>query len=458
MPHSTPTYAFRDALNFAQQQVRRLIESHPGFYPLYTDNGRWKHDKPAWTHWCDGFLPGMMWLFLESATADDPSYWRKKAEEYSARLEDRKEDRDVHDLGFIFYHGTYKRWYDATLRDGHPDQRLKDVVLRAGQVLAMRFKDKGQYLRSFISDESIFIDIMMNVPIIFYAANELKDEKLMKVAMNHSLTTRRVLLRGDGSTSHEGIFDTNTGEFLRQTTHQGFRGDSCWSRGLAWSLYGFATCYELTRDIKFLAAAEQNADFWITHTPHDGVPPWDYDAPTDDSAVERERVYLDIEEAIASALRDHFKASDVSEFIVHLNHTTGDLSATRRGEPVPLNILGRIAAQTAKQTMLEVIQKRGNIKLSRSQPDSSAAAIAACGLFTLAKLTTSPTLAIAYRELALRTVNTLCHPPYLATDDKNWEGILKRGVYHIHKGLGEDESVMWGEFFFVEALTKALTV
>jgi unsaturated chondroitin disaccharide hydrolase len=54
-------------------------------------------------------------------------------------------------------------------------------------------------------------------------------------------------------------------------------------------------------------------------------------------------------------------------------------------------------------------------------------------------------------------VNTLCKPPYLAADDKkNWEGILKRGVYHIHKGLGVDESVMWGEFFFVEALTKAL--
>ena len=377
MHQSTSTSAFRDALKFAQQQVRRLIEAHPGFYPLYTDKGRWKHDKPAWTRWCDGFLPGMMWLFLESQTADEVSYWRKKAEEYSARLEERKEDRDVHDLGFIFYHGTYKRWYEATIRDGRPQQRLKDVVLRAGQVLAMRFKPKGHYLRSFISDESLFIDIMMNVPIIFYAANELKDETLMKVAMQHSLTTRRVLIRGDGSTSHEGIFDTNTGEFLRQTTHQGFRGDSCWSRGLAWSLYGFATCYELTRDIKFLHAAEQNADFWITHTPPHGIPPWDYDAPQDG-------------------------------------------------------------------------------KLSRSQPDSSAAAIAACGLFTLANLTTNSTFAIAYRQFALRTVQTLCQPPYLAADDKHWEGILKRGVYHIHKGLGVDESVMWGEFFFVEALTKAL--
>jgi unsaturated chondroitin disaccharide hydrolase len=37
-----------------------------------------------------------------------------------------------------------------------------------------------------------------------------------------------------------------------------------------------------------------------------------------------------------------------------------------------------------------------------------------------------------------------------------WEGILKRGVYHIHKNLGVDESVMWGEFFFLEAVMKVL--
>ena len=42
--------------------------------------------------------------------------------------------------------------------------------------------------------------------------------------------------------------------------------------------------------------------------------------------------------------------------------------------------------------------------------------------------------------------------------DPEWEGVLKSGVYHIHKGLGVDESVMWGEYFFVEALEEALRV
>ena len=378
MTQSTCKQEILHALNFAQKQVHRLIEAHPGFYPLYTHRGHWKHDQPAWTRWCDGFLPGMMWLFLEARVADDPAFWRTQAERYSRELEPRKEDRDVHDLGFIFYHGTYNRWYEATLREGQPDQSLKNVVVRAGQVLAMRFKGKGQYLRSFISDESLFIDIMMNVPIIFYAAKAANDDALMRLAMQHCLTTRRTLVRGDGSTSHEGIFDTNTGEFLRQTTHQGYRGDSCWTRGLAWSLYGFGTCYQLTGDARLLNTAEANSQFYLQHTPPDGVPPWDFD------------------------------------------------------HPAPLE---------ASEGFL---------------PDSSAAAIAAVGLLNLARLTTDPVRAIAYRDAAMRTVQTLCQPPYLAIDDPQWEGILKRGVYHIHKGLGVDESVMWGEFFFVEALMLAL--
>ena len=32
----------------------------------------------------------------------------------------------------------------------------------------------------------------------------------------------------------------------------------------------------------------------------------------------------------------------------------------------------------------------------------------------------------------------------------------KGGVYHIHNKLGVDESVMWGEYFFMEALDEAL--
>jgi unsaturated chondroitin disaccharide hydrolase len=61
-----------------------------------------------------------------------------------------------------------------------------------------------------------------------------------------------------------------------------------------------------------------------------------------------------------------------------------------------------------------------------------------------------------YEASARHIVNSLCKQ-YVADPASGWEGILKGGVYHIHKGLGVDESVMWGEYFFVEALDKAMS-
>jgi unsaturated chondroitin disaccharide hydrolase len=354
-----------EAFAFAQTRVRALTERDPDFYPLYTDGGRWRHSKPAWTHWCDGFLPGMMWIFYEETS--EPS-WKELAIRYSKALESRKDDRDVHDLGFIFYHGTYRRWYEAT-----KEQSLKDVVIHAGRTLALRFNERAGCLRSFHGEDSNFIDIMMNVGIIFYAALETGDRALLELAHRHCHTTRRTLVRGDGSTSHEGIFDLETGEFLRQTTQQGYRGDSCWSRGLAWSLYGFGTCYELTRDPVYLEVAEHNADYWLTNVPADGVAPWDFDAP------------------------------------------------------------------------------------AHGPVDTSASAIAVVGLVKLAEHAASAARRTAYRECALRTIDSLI-VRYLGKGADGWEGILRGGVYHIHKNLGVNESVMWGEFFFVEALQQARRV
>jgi N utilization substance protein A len=82
-----------------------------------------------------------------------------------------------------------------------------------------------------------------------------------------------------------------------------------------------------------------------------------------DKSIPRDQIYTDIEQSIASALRKQFNTEEVSEFAVKLDRQTGDLSATRLGDPVPLNVLGRIAAQTAKQVMIQLIRQdeRGSI-------------------------------------------------------------------------------------------------
>jgi unsaturated chondroitin disaccharide hydrolase len=392
------------ALQFAEQQVLALAQRHPDFFPIYTVKGKWHHAGELWTDWTGGFLAGMMWQFFKRTGNAD---WGHLAEHYSRLLEHRQHDRNVHDLGFIFL-STYLPWYQLTGRED-----IHAVLVQAGRTLAMRFMEKGQYLRSFVAPESLFIDIMMNVPIIYYAAREVASvgnglravpafqqemetstalperhrgrslqndaDELRRIADAHCTITRDTIVREDGSTAHEGIFDLASGQFLRQTTHQGLRPNSAWARGLAWSMYGFSKCFGLTGNREWLAVAERNADYWITHLPKDHVPYWDFHADT--------------------------------------------------SQPPPWG----------------------------AQKDTSAGAIAASALLDLERQTESDDQARVYRGTALAMLDALVEPHYLAIDTPGWEGILKHGVYHTAKNLGVDESVMWGEYFYVEALTKVVT-
>lgn len=355
---------FKMALDFAAKQVRHLVETQPDYFPTYTVNGKWKHSGGVWVNWNEGFLPGQLWLCFQH-TGD--LWFREQAEHYCRLIEPRKHDRTIHDLGFMFW-PSWKRWYDLS-----GDEQARDVVIEAGRTMALRFREKGQYLRSFVDESSTFVDIMMNVDVIFFAAVQTGDRSLDDLARRHSLTTRRYLIRGDGSSAHEGIFDTETGEFLRESTHQGWRSDSSWARGLTWALYGFGTAYSFTNDGRFLTTAEQLADFYISRTPRHGVPPNDWE------------------------------------------------------EPMP------------------------------SLPyESAAAAIAACGMLQLSQLTIDPLRAIIYRDYGLRILETLTTPEFLAIETPGWEGILKHGIYHLNNRFGVDESVMFGEHYFLEGLSRGV--
>ncbi|HEY7088580.1 MAG TPA: NusA N-terminal domain-containing protein, partial [Tepidisphaeraceae bacterium] len=86
-----------------------------------------------------------------------------------------------------------------------------------------------------------------------------------------------------------------------------------------------------------------------------------------DKNIERDQIYTDIEQAIASGLRKQFNTEDTSEFAVSLDRTTGDIKAFRTLDgsqsELPLSIVGRIGAQTVKQVMIQLIRQdeRGSI-------------------------------------------------------------------------------------------------
>jgi unsaturated chondroitin disaccharide hydrolase len=353
----------RGALDFAAVQARRILTDHPGYLPMYTVGGVWGREEECWTHWCEGFFPGILWL-LHKHTGEQS--WREVAERLSRKLEPRRLDRSVHDLGFLFL-STHLRWYHLS-----GDLALRDVLIEAGQTLALR-RQKGGYLASFIGPQSLFIDIMMNVGIIFWAARALGDDGLRHIALEHCRVTACYLVRPDGGTAHEGIFDLETGRFLWQATHQGWKARTTWSRGQAWAIYGFTAAHRWSGEPEFLDVACRCADFYLTRTPEGLVPYWDYDLP---------------EEV------EHYW-------------------------------------------------------------DSSAAAIAASGLWDLSEAVSVASEKERYRGAALTILDTLCSDTFLARGQPAWEGILRHGVYHYHKNLGVDESVAWGDHFFVEALVKA---
>lgn len=87
--------------------------------------------------------------------------------------------------------------------------------------------------------------------------------------------------------------------------------------------------------------------------------------------------------------------------------------------------------------------------------ESSAAAVAASGLLSLATCTTDQLRAKVYRDAAERILHTLCSDEFLATDPQ-WEGILRHAIYHLPAGVGVDESAIWGDYFFLEAIWRVL--
>lgn len=360
---------FRDrlgrAFEFAAGQVKATVERTPDYSPCYTRDGRWKHGGEGRADWCSGLLAGMMWRIAARTGSPD---WRACAEDYSRRLEPKKGDRGLHDLGFVFL-PAYLPWFRAT-----GDPAVDDVLVTAGRALAARYNPRGRYLRSWVAPASMRIDLMMSVPLILHAAIETGDEALYDLAVAHCRTAERTLVRPDGGTAQEAVFDLDTGEFLGNATPLGFGSDTVWSRGQAWAICGFLSVYLHTNDPADLAVAERCADYYLLRCPEGAIPPWDFDVPPGPARIE----------------------------------------------------------------------------------DTSAAAVAAAGLLDLAAVTSNPARACRYRDAALATLDTLCTDRYMGWSEPGWEGVVRRGVYRFHEGKGVGESLIWGDYYFLEAVDRAL--
>jgi N utilization substance protein A len=82
-----------------------------------------------------------------------------------------------------------------------------------------------------------------------------------------------------------------------------------------------------------------------------------------DRGIDKEAVFIDIEQAIASGLRRQYQVEDVAEFQVQVDRESGVINMWRNGEHLTQEKMGRIGAQTVKQVMIQLLRQdeRGSI-------------------------------------------------------------------------------------------------
>jgi unsaturated chondroitin disaccharide hydrolase len=85
--------------------------------------------------------------------------------------------------------------------------------------------------------------------------------------------------------------------------------------------------------------------------------------------------------------------------------------------------------------------------------DSSAAAIAAAGLLELCTLADDAAARARYRQVGCDIVAALCSPPYLAEGSTS-HGILLHGTGNKPKNTEVDVSLIYGDYYFLQALLR----
>ena len=341
----------------------------PGLYPPPNSRGQ-RYTPIENTDWTSSFWTGQLWLAYE-LTGD--AVFRDEAlahlPDYRDRLDTRRAT-DTHDLGFLFTLSGVAAWRLTGSAEGRRD------ALKAADLLMIRYFERAGILQAWgdLNDPDrrgrIIVDCAMNLPLLFWAAEETGNPYYREAALNHLRNANRTLIREDASTFHTYYFDVETGQALRGQTAQGFSDSSCWARGQAWGILGLALSYRYLGDPEVLELSRSLAHYFLNRLPDDWVCYWD------------------------------------------LAFTSGT-----------------------------------------EERDSSAAAIAACGLLELAKqLPAADPLRSGYETAARAIVASLIRNYAAAPETSN--GLLLHGVYNKPEGAGVDECTAWGDYFYLEALTR----
>ncbi|HAT4364162.1 TPA: glucuronyl hydrolase [Clostridium perfringens] len=321
--------------------------------------------------WTDGFWTGLLWLAYEY-TGDEK--YRELADKNVASFKNRVEkdiELDHHDLGFLYSLATVSG-YKLT---GSDDAR--EASIKAANKLISRYQEKGEFIQAWgelgSKDHYRFIiDCLLNIPLLYWASDEIGDAKYRNIANKHFVTSCNNVIRDDASAFHTFYMDNETGKPLRGVTRQGYSDDSAWARGQAWGVYGIPLNYRYTRNESCFNLYEGMTNYFLNRLPKDNVCYWDL-------------IFNDGD--------DHSK-------------------------------------------------------------DSSAAAIAVCGMHEMNKYLPEVDENKEVYKYATHNILRSLIENYMNPEIEPGKPVLLHGVYSWHSGKGVDEGNIWGDYFFLEALIR----
>ena len=259
-------------------------------------DGNGVHVSKAPNGWTSGFWGGLNYLLYEYTKNEEYLKTARRSEELmDAGLANF--EKLHHDVGFM-WHILSGANYRIT-----GDAKSKARNFFAATSLASRFvmTPEGGFIRAWNAkwgDKEVdgwsIIDCLMNLPILYWASEELGDDRFKRIAMTHADMALADHLREDGSIKHIVEHDRETGLEVCSYGGQGIAVGSSWSRGQAWGLYGFTLSYLHTKEERYLNAAKLVANYFIANCCDDWLPRVDFRAPA-------EPVYYDSTAGVCAA-------------------------------------------------------------------------------------------------------------------------------------------------------------
>ena len=250
----------REIKELSIKKISKTSDCIKDALPYTTNNGKYNDesgDRPFW--WTNSFWAGILWQMYDvtgdKVYADYAVGCEKKLEKVLYEYENVD-----HDLGFLWLLSGVEHFRHFK------DKKSRNDALLAASILASRYDLTAKVIRAWNGEGNkglAIIDCMMNLPILYWASEQEKDERFKKIAMSHADCVIKNFVRRNGSVCHMVRFDTQTGERLEDYGGQGYAKGSSWTRGQGWAIYGFIQSYQWTKEDRYLETAKKVADYFI---------------------------------------------------------------------------------------------------------------------------------------------------------------------------------------------------